>query len=180
MNQKQLTNHSSVGKHPDRLPHSALSAGRFGHAEEPSDEIAGGFSRMIRKLLLPLAAAALAGLIFVTALAVAAFQSHDPTSLVTPLSVVALGLASLVGGMTAGKCYGEGAAAGSLVSGGIFAAVLCLVALLGGGEMNGIPTVLAWLIRLATVPVHLIGGIIARPKQKPMTHTAGKHPSHSR
>ncbi len=180
MNQRQLTNHSSVGKHPDRLSHPALSAGRLGHAEEPSDDTAGGFSHILRRSLLPLAVTTVAALVFVTALAAAAYQSPDPTSLVSPLSAAALGLASLAGGITAGKCHGERAVGGSLICGCLFAAILCLIALLGGGGIHGLPTAVAWLIRLATIPVHLIGGILTRPKQKPVTHTAGKHPSHRR
>lgn len=180
MNQKQLTDHPSVGKHPDRPSHTAISARGLGHAEEPSDDIEGGFSRILRRLLLPLAVTAVAGLIFVTALTVAAFNSPDPTALVTPLSAAALALASLVGGITAGKCHGERAVAGSLISGCLLAALLCLLALLIGGEAQGMPPAVAWLIRLATIPVHMIGGILARPKQKPATHTAGKHPSHRR
>ena len=175
MNQRSTTHHSSVGKHPDRVPHPALTAGRSGRAEEPSDRQAGGFSRILRKLLLPLAVTVASGAVFVTVLTIAAYQSPDPTALVTPLSIASLGLASLAGGITAGKCHGEGAIPGSLMSGCTLALILCLVGWIGGGESEGL---IPWLIRLATVPVHLVGGLMTRPRKKPAGHTAGKHPSH--
>lgn len=180
MNHKQLTNRSSVGKHPDRLSHPALSAGRLGHAAEPSDNPAGGFSRVLYKLLLPLAITALTGALFVTALSVVAYQSPDPTAWILPLSTAALALASLAGGLAAGKCYGERAVSGSLLSGCLFAGLLCLIALLHGNVVNGMPIAVSWLIRLGTVPVYLLGGILTRPKPKIATHTAGNHLSHRR
>ena len=177
MNQRSTTHHSSVGKHPDRLPRPALTAGRSGRAEEPSDTQAGGFSRMVRKLLLPLAVTIASGVVFVTVLTVAAYQSSDPTVLVTPLSIAALGLASLAGGITAGKCHGEGAIPGSLISGCTLAMILCLMGWIGGGGSGGF---VPWLIRLTPIPIHLLGGLMTRPRKKPVAHTAGKHPSHQR
>lgn len=178
MNKRQVIHHSSVGKHPDHQSHPALVAGRTAHAEEPSDDIAGGFSRILCKLFLPLAVTAVSGAVFVTALTIPAYQSQNPTALVTPLSMAALGVASLAGGITAGKCGRERAVPGSLVSGCLFAGILCLIALFGSGEMQGIPTSVAWMIRLAAIPVHMIGGFMVRPRKKPTTHTAGKHASH--
>ncbi len=177
MNQRLRAQHNSVGKPPDRLPRPALTVGRSGRAEEPSDTQAGGFSRILRKLFLPFAVTTASGVIFVTALTLAAYRSPDPTALVTPLSVAALWLASLAGGITAGKCAGEKAMIGSLISGCMLAAILCLIAWINGGEEQG---VIPWLIRLATVPIHLLGGFVTRPRKKPAGHTAGKHPSHRR
>ena len=178
MNQRQRTNHLSVGKHPDRLTHPALSAGRLGHAEEPSDEgIADGFSHTIRRFLLPLAVTVFSGGIFTTALSVAAWNSADPTAWIPLLSPIVLGLAALAGGITAGKCCKERAVGGSFMSGCLFAAILCLLALLAGKGEQGLAS---WLIRLATIPVHGIGGFLSRPRKRPAAHTAGKHPSHHR
>ena len=173
MNQRSTIHHSSVGKHPDRLPHPALTAGRSGRAEEPSDTQAGGFSRALRKLLLPLAVTAISGAVFVTVLTAAAYQTPDPTALVTPLSMAALGLASLAGGITAGKCNRERTMLGSMVSGCLLAVILCLVAWMGGVSQG----MIAWLTRLSTVPIHLVGGFVTRPRKKSVGHTAGKHPS---
>ncbi len=180
MNQRQLTKHASVGKRPDRLSHPALTAGRAGHAEEPSDTQAGGFSRILRRLLLPLAVTAASGAAIVTAMTAAACQSPDPTALITPLAMASLGIASLVGGITAGKCGRDNAVGSSLASGVLLAAILCLISLVGRGDAAGLPTAAAWLLRLSPIPFHLLGGIMARPKKKPASHTAGKHPARHR
>ena len=182
MSQKQLTAHraahASVGKHPDRLSRAALPAGRRGHAEEPSDRPAGGFSRILRGLLLPLAVTALSGVVWITVLSAVAYRSSDPTSLILPLTVTALEISSLAGGIAAGKCGGEGAVGHSLVSGCFLAAVLCLCTLLRGGGVTGMPAVAGWLIRISVVPMHLLGGLLVRPRKKPASHTAVKHPAH--
>ncbi len=177
MNPRKSNHHSSVGKHPDRLPHPALTAGRSGRAEEPSDTQAGGFSRILRKLFLPFAVTTVSGVVFVTALTLAAYQTPDPTALISPLSMAALGLASLAGGITAGKCNRERAMLSSFVSGCTLAAILCLIAWIGGGESR---ETIPWLIRLSAIPLHLLGGFMTRPRKKPAGHTAGKHPSHGR
>lgn len=176
MNPKQLTKHASVGKHPDRLSHPALTAGRIGHAEEPSDQSAGGFSRTLRNLLLPAAVSAATGLVAVTALtAVATSSAPDPSALVPALSAVALALASFAGGLTAGKCHGERAMAGSLISGSLLAALLCLIGLVSGGGHAGTwsayPGAVVWLIRLAPLPIHALGGLLTRPRPKKASHT---------
>ena len=179
MNQKQLTNHSSVGKHPDRLSHPALSAGRIGHAEEPSDNSAGGFSSTLRSLLLPLAATAVTGLLSVTVMAAAAGSSPDPTALIPALSVAALALSSLAGGITAGLCRRDRAVASSLISGCLLTALLCLPGLLGGTQGADAlfsPTV-TWLIRLVPIPVCALGGVLTRPRPHRTTHKAGNHPA---
>ncbi len=182
MSQRQLTAHksahASVGKHPDRLPHAALPAGRRGQAEEPSDRPAGGFSRILRGLLVPMAVTAVSGVVCITALTAAAYRSPDPSALVLPLTAAALGLSSLAGGIAAGKCGGEGAVGRSLVSGCLLAAVLCLCALLRNGGVMGLPTAAAWMIRLSVIPLHLLGGLFTRPRKKPASHTAAKHPAH--
>ena len=184
MNQKKLTNHASVGKHPDRLSHPALAAGRIGHAEEPSDHRSGGFSRTLRNLLLPLAVTAATGLVSVTATTAVAGRSPDPTALIPALSALSLALASFAGGLTAGLCNRASSLAGSLISGGLLTALLCLIGLLSGGESAGnggvwsaFPPIVAWLIRLAPLPIHALGGILTRPRPQKVTHTTGGHPA---
>ena len=179
MSQRQLTKHTSVGKRPDRLSHPALTAGRVGHAEEPSDN-AGGFSRILRRFLMPLGVTAGSGAIAVIAMTVAACQTPDPTALITPLAAAALGIASIAGGITAGRCSPDNAVGSSLVSGVLLTAILCLIALPGGGDTVDLSTAAAWFIRLSPIPFHLLGGIMARPRKKPASHTAGKHGVHRR
>ena len=189
MNPKQLTAHksalqrgahASVGKRPERPSHAALPAGR---GEDASGRQADGsprIPRIIRRLLLPFGVTAVSGAVFVTALTAAAYQAADPTAWILPLSAASLGLASLAGGITAGKCSGEGAVGGSLISGCLLAALLCAVALLGPADAAGISAAGAWLLRLSPIPLHLAGGLLVRPRKRSATHTAGKHPAHRR
>ena len=180
MNHKHLTTHSAVGKHPDRLSHPAVTAGRIGHAEEPSDHSAGGFSSTMRALLLPLAVTVAAGLAAVTVSAAMAASSADPTALIPPLSVAALVTAALAGSITAGLCRRTRAVASALISGCLLTALLCLAGLLSGGAdapWAELSPAIPWLIRLLPVPVSAVGGLLTRPRPQKNTHTAGKHPA---
>ena len=180
MNKKQLTNQSTVGKHPDRLSHPALSAGRIGHAEEPSDHSADGFSSTLRALLLPLAATAVTGLAAVTAMTAVAKSGPDPTALIPMLSGAALTLSSLAGGITAGLCRRGRAVASSLISGCLLTALLCLIGLIGGGSQGAgasLSPAIPWLIRLLPVPISALGGLLTRPRPQKTTHTAGNYPA---
>lgn len=180
MNHPKLPHHATLGNRPERLSHPTLAAGRIGHAEEPPDHHAGGFSRTLRSLLLPLAVTALTGLIAVTGLSALASKSSDSAALIPVLSVLSLTAASLAGGITAGLSKREQAMAGSLISGCILTALLCLTALAGGGETTGAwasyPPAIPWLIRIAPIPLHTLGGFITRKRPQKATHTAGKHP----
>ena len=196
MNHKLTSNQSTVGHRPERLSHPALAAGRIGRAEKPSDNRSrdrsqdrscgheGGFSYAARRLLLPLGVSAATGLLSVTALTAAAAGSPDPTAMLPLLSIAALALSSLAGGIAAGLLRRERAVAGSLVSGCLLAAALCIVGLLASQRTvqplweQG--SVLAWLIRLIPIPVHGIGGFLTRQRPERPAHTAGNHPSHRR
>ena len=177
MNHKITTQSSTVGKHPDRLSHPALQSGRIGHATEPPDagsyDRAGGFSGLLRGIFLPTAASAAAGLLSVTVLSAAATRSPDPTVTLPLLSVAALLIASLAGGVTAGLLRRDRAVSASLLSGGILAGILCLMGGLGGGG-----SAVSWLIRLMPLPVHGLGGLMTRRRRTKPTHAAGKHPAY--
>ena len=172
--QSLLHAHPSVGKHPDRPSHPALAAGRGGHAEEPSDHMAGGFSATWRRILWPCIAVAAGGLLSVTVSAAAAYGSADPTALIPALSAVSLALTSLSGGLTAGLCYRERAFAASFSVGGILTALLCLIGLFSGG---GSP--MDWLMRLIPLAVCTVVGFLTRkrPQRVIHTHRAGTHPA---
>ena len=173
MNQRSTTHHSSVGKHPDRLPRPALTAGRSGRAEEPSDTQAGGFSSILRSYPVTLGITVLTALLLITASALILYNSPDPTALIPPMSAAVLAVAALIGGITAGKLNPSTPVPASLICGGLTAALLTLVALFVGGEGD----LLTWGIRIGILPLHLLGGILTRPKPKLPTHTAGNHPS---
>ena len=164
--------HPSVGKHSDRSA-SPISRGQRAakQTEKPSDHTEDGFSSVLKRIPLSLAVTALTGMLFLTVLSLAAHFSPDPMPLTQPLSVLALGLASLMGGLTAGRLSPGRPLSAALLTGGITALILLLLSLLPG-EDGGL---LAGLLRPATIPIHLLGGIISRPRKKQTTHTAGRH-----
>lgn len=173
MNQRRLSHHSSVGNRPDRLSRPALAAGRTGHAEEPSGTQTGGFSSILRKYPLTLAVTALAALVFSTVAAFVVYRNPDPTSWILPGSCVVLALSSLIGGMTAGWQNPTHSVAAAFFCGGCTTVLLTLLSLLFPGHSGIIP----WVMRLGAVLLHILGGVITRPKPKSPTHTAGNHPS---
>ena len=179
MNRKQLLAHSSVGKHLAHPSYAVSTVKPLAHGGG-TDDTEGAWGYICRRLLLPLTVALVSGAVFVTVLSLAAFNSPDPTSLVGLLSPISLGLASLSGGIAAGKCSGERAVSGSLISGCLFAAFLCVLSLFTAKDTHTVSATVMWLLRLSTVPAHLLGGILARPKKKSAAHTVGKHASHRR
>ncbi len=169
----QHTPQKSVGRHPDRPAHGIPARVSRGQTEEPSDDTAGGFLSILRGYPIVLAVTALSALVFVTAACLAAWKSPDPTALILPASAIAQALASLVGGMTAGKLNPSNPLSASLLCGGLTAILITLLSMVFGGEGG----LISWAMRLGGIPLHLVGGILTRPRKKAPTHTAGKHPS---
>ena len=160
-----------VGRHPDRPARP-----RVRQSEEPSDTQAGGFSSILRSYPLVLGATALTALLLTTVAALILHNSPDPTALIPPVSAAVLAVSALIGGVLSGKLNRASPAssvAASLVCGGLTAALLILISLFFGGKGD----LLAWGMRIGVLPLHLLGGILTRPKPKAPTHTAGKHPS---
>ena len=157
--------HPSVGKHPDRLSHPALSVGGGGLAEEPSEHTAGGFSFTARGIGIALVSAVAAALLSVTVTAAVAYRSADPTALIPTLSGVAVAITSLVAGLTAGLCRRGRAVAASLTVGAILSALFCLVGLCTGGG-----TPLDWAMRLLPLPVCAVCGLLTRARPRQNTH----------
>lgn len=164
--------HQSVGRHPDR-PVNAPARVSARPTEEPSDEISGGFFAFLRGYPIVLGITLLAAALFITVAAFILYRSPDPAALIPPASAAVVGLASLCGGMTAGKLNPSRAVPAGLVCGVLTAALLLLLSLAFGGEMG----VLSWLLRGSTILIHTAGGILARPRSRRSAHTAGKHPS---
>ena len=157
-----------VGRHPDRPAPT-----RVRPSEEPSDTKAGGFSSILRSYPVVLGITALIALLLTTVGALILRSSPDPSALISPVSAVLLAVSSLMSGIIAGKMNKESPVAASLVCGGLTAALLILVSLFFDGKGD----LLAWGMRMSVLPLHLLGGILTRPKPKAPTHTAGKHPS---
>ena len=157
-----------VGRHPDRPAPT-----RVRPSEEPSDTKAGGFSSILQSYPVVLGGTALIALMLTTVAALILYNSPDPTSLIFPASAAVLAVSSLMSGIIAGKMNKESPVAASLVCGGLTAVLLILIALFFGGKGD----LLSWGMRIGILPLHLLGGILTRPKPKAPTHTAGKHPS---
>ena len=158
-----------VGRHPDRPVRN-----RVRPSEEPSDTQAGGFSSILRSYPVVLGVTALTALLLVTVAALVLYNSPDPTALISPVSAALLAVSALIGGMVAGKLNRNGPVAASLVCGGLTAALLVLISLVFEGKGD----LLSWGMRIGVLPLHLLGGILTRPKPHSPTHTAGKHPTH--
>ena len=168
-------NHSShhpsqnpVGRHPDRPAPT-----RVRPSEEPSDTKAGGFSSILQSYPVVLGITALIALLLTTVAALILYNSPDPTSLIFPVSAAVLAVSSLIGGMVSGKLNRVTPVSASLVCGGLTAALLILISLFFDGKGD----LLAWGMRMSVLPLHLLGGILSRPKPKAPSHTAGKHSS---
>ncbi len=158
----------SVGRHPDRPARRSVRP-----SEEPSDTQAGGFSSILRGYPIVLGITALTALLLVTVAALILYNSPDPTALIFPVSAAALAVSALIGGIAAGKLNPSCSVSASLVCGGLTAALLILLSLCFGGDGD----LLSWGLRIGVLPLHLLGGILTRPKPKAPIRTAGKHPS---
>ena len=157
-----------VGRHPDRPAPT-----RVRPSEEPSDIKAGGFLSILQSYPVVLGITALAALLLTTVAALILRGSPDPTALISPVSAAVLAVSALISGMVSGKMNKESPVAASLVCGGLTAVLMILISLFFGGKGD----LLAWGMRMIVLPLHLLGGILTRPKPKAPTHTAGKHPS---
>ena len=166
------SHHTSVERHPDR---SAPTLRRRGmeSTEEPSHQAEGGFSSILRRYPVVLVLTALIGLVAVTVAALILYNSPDPTRGVLPASVLVLAVASLGGGITVGKMTPTAPGVAGLICGGLTGGLLLICSLIWGDG-----GALRWCMCGGSVLFHLLGGVIARPRKKSPTHTAGKHHGH--
>lgn len=165
--------HPSVGRYPDRPVHSTPVRVSSGQTDEPSGNTTGGFLSVLRSYPLTLAVTVLTALALVTIACFVAYRCPDSASLTFPASCIVLALASLAGGITAGKRNPNSPVTASLLCGGLTAALLIVLSWILDGEGGLIP----WAMRLSPLPMHLLGGVLTRPRKKAPVHTAARHPS---
>ena len=164
--------HTSVGRHPDRfVPAHRLVAAK--PAEEPSHQVAGGFSSALRRYPLVLGISALLAVAIATVAALILYNSADPTEGIRPASIVALGLTALGGGIAAGKLTPSAPVVAGAISGGLTGVLILLLSHLWGD--GGL---LSWCMSGGVFLVHTVGSSMTRPRKKPLIHTTGKHHSH--
>ena len=164
--------HKSVGNHPDRLV-AARDRVSVRPTEEPSQQKEGGFSSVLRRYPAVLGITALIGLVAVTVATLILYNSSDPTAGVRPAGIIALILASLGGGIVAGRLSPSTPVAAGLLCGLLTGALLLICSLVWGegGYWR-------WCMSGGAVVLHLLGGRIARPRKSLPAHTAGKHHGH--
>ncbi len=154
------------------------AGGRERSKETPPDhrqaDGSGGVSRLFRALPLTLALTALSALALMTLGAAVACRAPDPAALVAPVAYGSMGLASLLGGIIAGRRNGEACFTGGLLAGGMVVLLLLLLSFLVKPIGAGSP-LLVWISRFSVVLLHMLGAYLARPRQKAAAHTAGGH-----
>ena len=127
----------------------------------------GGFSRICRSLPLVCGLTTVLGVALSLASAACLLYTPDPASLIPIASRLSVGLASLLGGILAARKTPTTPLAGGLASGSVMALLLTVLGLcLGEG------TLWAWMTRLGSLPLHLVGAYLARPRARATTHTA--------
>lgn len=109
----------------------------------------------------------IAALILLPVMALIAYSTDDPDSVTRPLSLCALYLSAVIGGIAAVRVSGDGIASGAL-SGLITAGILLLVSAFPLPE-SGLEPNLGFLLLALVIPASVIGSVLGhkRPKRKP-------------
>ncbi len=166
-------------QHPPRTGHGR--ARTDGQRDKPSPAFdanaSDGLSSFALWRSLPLSTAftVLLLLVLVTVAAAVALRAPDPTALITPLAWGSVGLASLVGGMIAGRRSPERPVVAGLLCGGAVVLLLVVAGLAFGGQGAS-----AWLLRLCVLPLHLIGACVTRPRRASAAHHDPRKGAHHR
>ena len=141
------------------------------HGEQPpyafGENDTGGFSRILGRLPLVCGLTTVIGVALSLVSAACLLYTPDPVSLIPTAARLSVCLASLLGGILAARKTPATPLAGGLVSGSVMALILTVLGLcLGEGSMW------AWMTRIASLPLHLVGAYLARPRARAAAHTA--------
>ncbi len=164
--------HSSVG-HARQT--SAHGHSVHGHREQPSPAFdandTGGFSRILGSLPLVCGLTVLAVILLSAVSTMVTLSAPDPVALIPLLSLLSMGLASLIGGILSARRNPSAPLPTGLFSGSVMALLVTVVGLCMGGKSS----VMTWGMRVSILPIHLLGAYIARPRQRAREHTSGRH-----
>lgn len=157
-----------------RAEHTSLGTT---HGEQPpyafGENDTGGFSRIFGSLPLVCGLTTVIGVALSLVSAACLLYAPDPVALLPVASRLSVCLASLLGGILAARKIPAAPLAGGLASGSVMALILTVAGLcLGEGSMW------AWMTRLGSLPLHLVGAYLARPRARAAAHTAhtaGRH-----
>ena len=130
----------------------------------------GGFSRIFGTLPLVCGLTTASGVALSLVSAACLLYTPDPVSLIPVASRLSVCLASLLGGILAARRTPATPLVGGLASGSVMALILTVA-----GICLGEGTVWAWMTRLGSLPLHLVGAYLARPRARATAHTAGHH-----
>ncbi len=174
-------NSADRDRHPaaHRSPPARTDGSGRGHQDKPSpafDDPNGtdGFSHILRTLPFSCGLTLLLGWLLLIPCAAIALRAPDPVALIAPLAWCAVGLASFLGGILAGRRHPSAPVACALTSGAVIALILFLTGLCFG---HSEPSAASWLLRLGVIPCHLMGAYISRPRPRAAAH--GDHaPGH--
>lgn len=140
--------------------HTSASYGGASTGEESAEA---GLLRVLSAALFALPVTALVGAVLLLIVTAVAYANPDPDSLTTPLSLAALGLTSVLGGLVAarrgrGKCLLCG-----LTLGLLWTLLLVGFSLLFGDEARrqltlGLSSLLSWLVHGGVIFLSALGG----------------------
>ena len=175
---------SSSGHHEKRTD-PRRTAVRSSHAtpdgQSHTEELAeGGIVSALFAALFALPLAVLIGFVLLLIVTAVAYANADPDALTTPLSLAALGLTALMGGMVSGVRGYRHPLLSALLLG-----LLLLLLQLGGSLFFsdalreqltlGGSALLRWGLRIAVLPLSLLGGRIGKARHRD-PHSRGRTP----
>ena len=160
--------------------------GRVTHTRRPrptptpkeSDHDANGLWRAVGGALFALPVTVLLGAIFLCVLAIVVHASADPETLITPLAMCALGLASLMGGLVGERRTAAHPAAVGTLGGVMLVVLLWFVSLFFGRSAReelsmGVSPLVGIALRAGVIVMEIIGAYLGtyRPRTR-AKHTA--------
>ena len=153
--------------HNTYVGHARLSSA---HGEQPpyafEGNDTGGFSRILTSLPLVCGLTAAIGVLLTLLGAAILLYTPDPVALIPVVSRLSVCLSSLLGGILAARKTPATPLASGLTAGAVMALLLAVL-----GMCWGEGTLWAWVTRLGSLPLHLLGAYLARPRQRVATHT---------
>lgn len=161
----------SSKKHGRRDPFDRIPAARH---DASSDQEA-SFGRVLKSALFALPFAALCGLALLSVMAALAMAQADPNAVITPFSLVVLGLCSIVGGFIGSRRCGHSHVLCGLLFGLLFSLLIWMLSLLFGDRTGNVLSMqlaspLSWLLRAAVVGLSLLGGVLGARRPARTTH----------
>ncbi len=135
----------------------------------------GGFASAFMAALFALPVAAIIGLVLLLIVTAVAYANPDPDRLTTPLSLCALGLTALLGGLVAARRGRGQPLLGGLLSGLLIALLLLGLSLFFGDEARaqltlGVSSPIRWGLHGGVVALSLLGAKLGSRRAPKINH----------